>query len=283
MRNYYKILKIDTEADDYMINEARKALAKKYHSDVNKSPDAEEIMKDINEAYDVLINPEKRKKFDETFFGQEDEFEYDSDNVDEKYEEEFYREFERISKLAKNILQTIEQEVKEKKWRSAQEKLFAFEGLGKYSDNVRPTFPMLLPEWQQAKLLEQKAAEIKRLLFFWITIEAGVVNTIIGSVIGFIYSIIIIFESSTNISMENMFFSTVFFTIVGAVVGAPIGIIGSLIYQWNWGGKNGAVLDRFLGYLTGLTFLFFAALIIGYFVLMMFLHGLLSSSNNKKK
>lgn len=62
--NYYKILQVDPEADMEVIVSAYKRLAAKYHPDVNKSLDAEKRMKAINEAYEVLCNPEKRASYD---------------------------------------------------------------------------------------------------------------------------------------------------------------------------------------------------------------------------
>ncbi len=63
-KDYYQILGVQREATQEQIQKAYRALARKYHPDINKSPDAEERFKDINEAYDVLKDPEKRKKYD---------------------------------------------------------------------------------------------------------------------------------------------------------------------------------------------------------------------------
>ncbi len=65
-RDYYKVLGIDKTASADEIKKAYRKLAVKYHPD--KNPDnkqAEEKFKEINEANDVLGNPEKRKKYDE--------------------------------------------------------------------------------------------------------------------------------------------------------------------------------------------------------------------------
>jgi DnaJ-class molecular chaperone len=65
-RDYYKTLGIDRKATDAQIRTAYRKLARKYHPDVNPSnKDAERQFKEINEAYQVLSNPEKRKKYDE--------------------------------------------------------------------------------------------------------------------------------------------------------------------------------------------------------------------------
>ncbi len=63
---FYEILEISENASPEVIHMAYKALAKKYHPDLNKdNPQfAEEQMKRINEAYEVLSDPEKRKRYD---------------------------------------------------------------------------------------------------------------------------------------------------------------------------------------------------------------------------
>ena len=64
-QDYYKILGVDRNADAAAVKKAYRKLARKYHPDVNKSDDAEERFKEVNEAYDVLKDPEKRKAYDQ--------------------------------------------------------------------------------------------------------------------------------------------------------------------------------------------------------------------------
>lgn len=63
-KDYYQILGVarDAAADD--IKKAFRRLARKYHPDVSKEPDAEARMKEINEAFAVLSDPEKRAAYD---------------------------------------------------------------------------------------------------------------------------------------------------------------------------------------------------------------------------
>jgi curved DNA-binding protein len=64
MKDYYAILGVPRNATQEEIKRAYKRLARQYHPDVNKSPEAEEKFKEINEAYAVLSDPEKRKIYD---------------------------------------------------------------------------------------------------------------------------------------------------------------------------------------------------------------------------
>src|SRR4051812_20698955 len=65
-KDYYKILGVDRKASEDEIRKAFRKLARQYHPDVAKDKKtAEEKFKEINEAYEVLSDPEKRKKYDQ--------------------------------------------------------------------------------------------------------------------------------------------------------------------------------------------------------------------------
>ncbi len=69
-KDYYKILEVPRSADGKEVKKAFRRLARKHHPDANKGdPAAEEKFKEINEAYEVLSDPEKRRMYDK--FGSE--------------------------------------------------------------------------------------------------------------------------------------------------------------------------------------------------------------------
>lgn len=68
-KDYYKVLGVDRSADADTIKKAYRKLAKQYHPDTHPDDkEAEKRFKEVNEAYEVLKDPEKRKKYD--MFGQ---------------------------------------------------------------------------------------------------------------------------------------------------------------------------------------------------------------------
>ncbi|MBQ8642719.1 MAG: molecular chaperone DnaJ [Clostridia bacterium] len=65
-RDYYEVLGVDKSADDTTIKKAYRQLAKKYHPDMNPGDaEAEVKFKEVNEAYDVLSDPDKKAKYDQ--------------------------------------------------------------------------------------------------------------------------------------------------------------------------------------------------------------------------
>jgi curved DNA-binding protein len=65
-KDYYKTLGVDRNAEEKEIKKAYRKLARQYHPDVNPGDKAaEERFKDINEAYEVLSDPDKRHKYDQ--------------------------------------------------------------------------------------------------------------------------------------------------------------------------------------------------------------------------
>src|SRR5687768_13350081 len=64
-KDYYVILGVDRKASQDDIKKAYRKLARKFHPDVSKESNAEEKFKNLQEAYEVLKDPEKRSAYDQ--------------------------------------------------------------------------------------------------------------------------------------------------------------------------------------------------------------------------
>ena len=71
-RDYYEVLGVSKGASDDEIKRAYRKLAKKYHPDLNKEPDAADKFKEVNEAYEILSDPQKRQNYDQFGFAGND-------------------------------------------------------------------------------------------------------------------------------------------------------------------------------------------------------------------
>lgn len=88
MKNLYEILEVSETASDEVIEKAYKVLAKKYHPDLQTAENkktAEDTMKKINEAYEILSNGDKRKAYDE-------ELKIKREEAQEKAQREYYEQ-----------------------------------------------------------------------------------------------------------------------------------------------------------------------------------------------
>ena len=64
-RDYYDLLGVNRNASEDDIRRAFRKLARQYHPDVNNEPEAEARFKEVNEAYEVLSDPQKRRMYDQ--------------------------------------------------------------------------------------------------------------------------------------------------------------------------------------------------------------------------
>lgn len=67
-RDYYEVLGVKKDASDADIKRAYRKMAAQYHPDVNHEPDAEQKFKEINEANEILSDPDKRARYDQFGF-----------------------------------------------------------------------------------------------------------------------------------------------------------------------------------------------------------------------
>ncbi len=98
-KNYYDILQVNQNASPEIIEKAYKTLAKKYHPDLQPEENkkqAEEILKDINEAYKILSNPISKADYDNTF---------KKNYISEKDYENLYNQNEVLKSKLNNIYQ----------------------------------------------------------------------------------------------------------------------------------------------------------------------------------
>ena len=146
MKDYYCILGVIKSAEDIVIKAAYRALAQKYHPDKFEGDEAEsqKKMQEINEAYSVLSDSERRKEYDRAYdnsiSGEDDDREEGTHILDEKDQiwrevVEYYPDLLRISsdleKISKRLVQTFKYHILETK---------DFENRKKISEKIEKDF-----------------------------------------------------------------------------------------------------------------------------------------------
>ncbi len=113
MKNYYEILQVNEKASKEIIDKVYRTLAKMYHPDANpeeKKKWAEEKFKEINEAYEILSDKDKRTKYDEQLETERNKINNDTENVrnmyKKLYEENMYLKRQLQQKSQSNNIQT---------------------------------------------------------------------------------------------------------------------------------------------------------------------------------
>jgi curved DNA-binding protein CbpA len=71
-KSYYQVLMVDPSADADILAVVHRRLAQRYHPDMDPGDDARQLMLEINQAYDVLRNPERRAKYDQELASRRD-------------------------------------------------------------------------------------------------------------------------------------------------------------------------------------------------------------------
>ena len=106
-KNYYEILQINQNASPEIIEKAYKTLVKKYHPDLQEESNkkqAEEILKEINEAYEILSDPNKKNLYDQNLKNQT----ISQEEYDQVHEEnEFLKE--KLNNLNRNYSNNVVQ------------------------------------------------------------------------------------------------------------------------------------------------------------------------------
>lgn len=105
MRNYYEILEVDKNASQEVIEKAYKALAKKYHPDLQQGVQKQEYaekMKIINEAYDILSDSFKREQYNQKLQNEQEQNQTISREEQERIMQENYALKQQLNKMGNN-------------------------------------------------------------------------------------------------------------------------------------------------------------------------------------
>jgi len=129
-KDYYEILGITRNATKKEIEEAYRKKAKQFHPDINKSPDATEKMQEINKAYEVLSDPQKKEMYDNNTYGDTAEDYYDDDeddDYDDDEDDDYYTN--KYKEEEKRTLEEIKTWFKEKYdgWLQEQKKVYRYD------------------------------------------------------------------------------------------------------------------------------------------------------------
>lgn len=136
MKDYYKILGVLDDAEDIIIRAAYKALAQRYHPDKwrGDATEANQRMSDINEAYGILSDIERRKKYDEEYFRNRARDESSDEENEDEYN--FISEDDEAWQIALEFFPNIKED---------------YNGLLKISNILANTFKAIIIDKQEFK------------------------------------------------------------------------------------------------------------------------------------
>ena len=112
MKNYYEILEVDKNASQEVIEKAYRALAKKYHPDLqqgSKQAEYAEKMKIINEAYDVLSDNFKRQQYNQKLHDDQLQNQTISREEQERIMQENYALKQQLNRMGNNKQQQVDE------------------------------------------------------------------------------------------------------------------------------------------------------------------------------
>ncbi len=199
----YEILEVSENASQEIIERAYKTLAKRYHPDLQENKDkkkAEEMMKKINQAYDVLGDRVRREEYDKELQAKREQMQKEQL---EKQKQQIYREYNNQNKYSNNK----QPEQKTEKQDNAEEQVF--KTFGEYFKYI----------WS---VIKTKWRENYKDLF--ITIVIIIIILVI------LWAMPPVRNSLTEFYEENPFFRA----IVNVVVGIARGIWNFIVRLFSW-------------------------------------------------
>ena len=193
-KNYYEILEVDKNASKEIIDKAYKTLAKRYHPDLQTQEgkeQKEELMKKVNEAYDVLSDENKRTAYNQQLASQ-------NVSMDE------YQKILLENELLKQQLETARQNIQNN--RVYQQNTYSNEQRNTTPNVGQQTNFMANQPYQNPYVQTRKQYRTRRRLTFKQLIK--IIGVIVGVILlcALIYQIPPVKEYFNNMYEENIFF-----------------------------------------------------------------------------